>query len=101
MMVPIWLRGLVVPCGMPYADFQSGARTSAGKKTAEEFVMTTRRHFLKGGAAAAATGIAFCSCGLLRSAHAQAPARQKLPVTVGGKRQAGQDHRRPRPLRHP
>jgi aminocarboxymuconate-semialdehyde decarboxylase len=48
--------------------------------------MTTRRHFLKGGAAAVATGIVFCSCGLLHRAHAQAPARQKLPVIVGGKR---------------
>jgi predicted TIM-barrel fold metal-dependent hydrolase len=58
----------------------------AGKKTTmEETVMTTRRDFLKTGAAAA-TGIVFCSCGLLQSAHAQAPARQKLPVTVGGKR---------------
>jgi predicted TIM-barrel fold metal-dependent hydrolase len=71
---------------MPYAVFQSGARISAGKKTTEEFVMTTRRHFLKGGAAAVTTGIAFCSCGLLHSAHAQAPVRQKLPVTVSGKR---------------
>ena len=44
--------------------------------------MTTRRHFLKGGAA---TGIVFCGCGLLHSAHAQQPARQKLPVMVGGK----------------
>src|ERR1700690_3695998 len=48
-------------------------------------VMTTRRDFLKGGTAAAA-GIFFCGCGLLRSAHAQQPARQKLPVTVNGKR---------------
>jgi predicted TIM-barrel fold metal-dependent hydrolase len=47
--------------------------------------MTTRRNFLKGGGAAA-TGIVFCSCGLLKSAHAQAPVRQKLPVMVGGKR---------------
>jgi aminocarboxymuconate-semialdehyde decarboxylase len=47
--------------------------------------MTTRRNFLKGGTAAVTTGIVFCSCGLLQSAHAQAPARQKLPVTVGGK----------------
>jgi predicted TIM-barrel fold metal-dependent hydrolase len=47
--------------------------------------MTTRRDFLKTGAAAA-TGIAFCGCGLLRSAHAQQPARPRLPVTVGGKR---------------
>ena len=47
--------------------------------------MTTRRDFLKGGAAAA-TGIVFCSCGLLKSAHGQQTARQKLPVMVGGKR---------------
>ena len=47
--------------------------------------MTTRRDFLKGGAAAA-TGIVFCSCGLLKNAHGQQPARQKLPVMVGGKR---------------
>ena len=48
--------------------------------------MTTRRDFLKAGAAAATTGVVFCSCGLLQSAHAQQPARQKLPVMVGGKR---------------
>ena len=48
--------------------------------------MTTRRDFLKNGTAAAATGIFFCGCGLLRSAHAQEPARHKLPVTVNGKR---------------
>src|SRR5882762_10762960 len=48
--------------------------------------MTTRRDFLKAGTAAVTTGIVFCSCGLLQSAHAQQPARQKLPVTVGGKR---------------
>ena len=47
--------------------------------------MTTRRNFLKG-SAAAATGIAFCSCGLLRSAHAQGPGKQKIPVMVDGKR---------------
>ncbi len=47
--------------------------------------MTTRRDFLRGGAAAA-TGIVFCSCGLLHRAHAQQPTRQTLPVTVGGKR---------------
>ena len=46
--------------------------------------MTTRRDFLRGGAAAA-TGIVFCGCGLLHRAHAQ-PARQTLPVTVAGKR---------------
>jgi predicted TIM-barrel fold metal-dependent hydrolase len=48
--------------------------------------MTTRRHFLKAGTAAAATGVVFCGCGLLHAAHAQQPERQKLPVMVGGKR---------------
>ena len=48
--------------------------------------MTTRRHFLKAGAAAVSTGIVFCSCGLLQAAHAQQPAGQKRPVMVGGKR---------------
>jgi aminocarboxymuconate-semialdehyde decarboxylase len=48
--------------------------------------MTTRRDFLKSGTAAAVGGIVFCSCGLLKSAHAQQPARQKIPVMVGGKR---------------
>jgi len=43
--------------------------------------MTTRRHFLKG-----AAGMAFCSCGLLAAARAQAPARPRLPVMVDGKR---------------
>ena len=43
--------------------------------------MTTRRNFLKGGAA----GLVFCSCGLLQAAHGE-PARQTLPVMVGGKR---------------
>jgi predicted TIM-barrel fold metal-dependent hydrolase len=52
----------------------------------EEILMTTRRDFLRRGTAAAATGIVFCSCGLLQSAHAQQPARQKLPVMVSGKR---------------
>jgi len=46
--------------------------------------MTTRRNFLRGGAAAA-VGVVFCSCGMLHNANAQA-SRQKLPVTVGGKR---------------
>jgi predicted TIM-barrel fold metal-dependent hydrolase len=55
-------------------------------KVREQIVMTTRRNFLKGGAAAAATGIVFCSCGMLQSAHAQQVSRQKLPVMVGGKR---------------
>jgi predicted TIM-barrel fold metal-dependent hydrolase len=58
----------------------------AKKEPWEQNVMTTRRDFLTGGTAAAATGIVFCSCGLLRSAHGQQPARQKLPVTVNGKR---------------
>lgn len=44
--------------------------------------MTTRRDFLKTGAAA---GVVFCSCGLLKGAHAQGT-RQKLPVMVNGKR---------------
>lgn len=48
--------------------------------------MTTRRDFLKAGTAAVTTGIVFCSCGVLQSAHAQQPVRQKLPVMVGGKR---------------
>jgi len=74
---------------MPYARLQSGVVVAghAGKKQPwEEIVMTTRRDLLKGGAAAVATGIVFCGCGLLQSAHAQQPARQKLPVMVGGKR---------------
>ena len=48
--------------------------------------MTTRRHFLKAGTTAAATGIVFCGCGLLHGAHAQQPTRQKLPIMVGGNR---------------
>jgi aminocarboxymuconate-semialdehyde decarboxylase len=74
---------------MPYAALQSGLAVAdpAGKKTAMGGnVMTTRRNFLKGGSAAVATGIVFCSCGLLQSAHAQQASRQKLPVMVNGKR---------------
>jgi predicted TIM-barrel fold metal-dependent hydrolase len=52
----------------------------------EEIGMTTRRHFLKTSTATAATGIVFCGCGLLHGAQAQQPARQKLPVIIGGKR---------------
>ena len=48
--------------------------------------MTTRRNFLKAGSASLAAGIVFCGCGVLHGAHAQQPARQKLPVTVNGKR---------------
>jgi aminocarboxymuconate-semialdehyde decarboxylase len=44
--------------------------------------MTSRRLFLKG---AAASGIAFCSCGLLDAARAQ-PKATRLPVRVAGKR---------------
>jgi predicted TIM-barrel fold metal-dependent hydrolase len=44
--------------------------------------MTTRRNFLKN---AVATGIAFCSCGMLDAAHAQ-PRAPRLPVKVNGKR---------------
>jgi predicted TIM-barrel fold metal-dependent hydrolase len=44
--------------------------------------MTTRRDFLKGGLAA---GIVFCGCGMVHNASAQTP-RQKLPVSVNGKR---------------
>ena len=46
--------------------------------------MTTRRDFLKAGTAAAASGIVFCGCGLLRGA--QAEVRRDLPVAVNGKR---------------
>src|SRR5882762_3784356 len=45
-------------------------------------LMTTRRDFLKTGSAAAATGVVFCSCGLLHSAQA----RQTLPIKVAGQR---------------
>jgi aminocarboxymuconate-semialdehyde decarboxylase len=48
--------------------------------------MTTRRNFLAASTAAVATGVVFCKCGLLQGAHAQEPARQKIPVMVGGKR---------------
>ena len=48
--------------------------------------MTTRRQFLKGGSAAVATGIAFCSCGLLHRAQAQGASQHKIPVMVGGER---------------
>ena len=44
--------------------------------------MTTRRNFLRG---AAASGVAFCSCGMLDAAHAQ-PKAPRLPVKVNGKR---------------
>lgn len=43
----------------------------------------TRRGFLKG---AAASGIAFCSCGLLEAAHAQGQRPVRQAVAVGGRR---------------
>src|SRR5262249_4124204 len=46
--------------------------------------MNTRRDFLK--RAGAATGIVFCSCGLLDAASAQQGGGQRLPVMVNGKR---------------
>jgi predicted TIM-barrel fold metal-dependent hydrolase len=49
--------------------------------------MTSRRDFLKGGTAAAlATGIVFCGCGLPRALHAQPAGVRSLPVAIGGKR---------------
>jgi aminocarboxymuconate-semialdehyde decarboxylase len=44
--------------------------------------MTSRRNIFK-----AAAGVAFCSCGLLQAAHAQAPAAaRRQPVMVAGRR---------------
>ena len=57
-----------------------------GETPLEKTVTTTRRHFLQTGAATAAAGIVFCGCGLLRGAHGEPNQRQKLPVTVEGKR---------------
>jgi predicted TIM-barrel fold metal-dependent hydrolase len=47
--------------------------------------MNTRRDFLKAGTAAA-TGIVFCGCGLLKSAHAQQAGARSLPISINGKR---------------
>jgi predicted TIM-barrel fold metal-dependent hydrolase len=58
----------------------------ADNKRSGRKIMTTRRDFLKASTAAAAGGIVFCSCGLLKSAHAQQQSRQKIPVMIGGKR---------------
>jgi len=44
--------------------------------------MSSRRNFLK---TAGASGLAFCSCGLLDAARAQGGERPRLPVTVNGK----------------
>jgi hypothetical protein len=52
------------------------------KKDQGRLSMTTRRNFLKG---AAASGIAFCSCGMLDAAHAQ-PKAPRLPIKISGKR---------------
>jgi aminocarboxymuconate-semialdehyde decarboxylase len=50
----------------------------------EETHMSTRRDFLK--RAGAATGMVFCSCGLLDAARAQQGGGPRLPVLVNGKR---------------
>lgn len=50
----------------------------------ERHPTTARRNFLKGGTAAA-TGIVFCSCGLLERVHAQG-ASATLPVAVNGRK---------------
>ena len=42
-----------------------------------------RRDFLK---TVAATGVVFCSCGILDAVHAQQPSGSRLPVVVKGKR---------------
>lgn len=47
--------------------------------------MTTRRGFVKGAAATAASGMVFCGCAWLGTAQAQQPAGQKLPGAVNGK----------------
>jgi predicted TIM-barrel fold metal-dependent hydrolase len=49
----------------------------------EELAMTTRRDFLRGGAAA---GLVFCGCGMLPGVRGQTTTRQTLPVMVNGKR---------------
>jgi predicted TIM-barrel fold metal-dependent hydrolase len=59
-----------------------GMRRLAFNSIEEETLMTTRRDFLKG----AATGIVFCSCGMLDAARAQAQGPRRLPVVVDGKR---------------
>ena len=47
--------------------------------------MNTRRDFLKA-STAATTGIVFCGCGLLKSAHAQQAGARSLPININGKR---------------
>src|SRR5258708_35858712 len=41
--------------------------------------MSTRRAFLK-------TGVVFCSCALLNTAHAQQAGARSLPISINGKR---------------
>jgi predicted TIM-barrel fold metal-dependent hydrolase len=47
--------------------------------------MNGRRDFLKA-STAAVTGIVFCGCGLLQSAHAQQAGARSLPISINGKR---------------
>jgi len=47
--------------------------------------MTTRRNFIKS-AAAAATGIVFCGCGLIETTRGQQPGGRRLPIRINGKR---------------
>src|SRR5262249_54136006 len=64
----------------------SCARISpAGTCPAGGNIMTTRRDFLKS-AAAAATGIVFCGCGLIPATHPQSASTARQPVTVNGRR---------------
>src|SRR6478609_5095895 len=58
------------------------ARQSTGQGNPGRRSMTTRRNFLTG---AAASGIAFCSCGMLDAARAQ-PKAPRLPIMINGKR---------------
>jgi aminocarboxymuconate-semialdehyde decarboxylase len=67
---------------MPSIGLQFAGADYKVQNNKEETAMTTRRGFLAG----AASGIAFCSCGMLDSARAQQPNRARLPVQVNGKR---------------
>src|SRR4051812_44965359 len=69
--------GRWLPNDLGFLPIRRGLAFRAAKKNhRKEFVMPTRRDFLKGGAAA---GVVFCSCGMLHNASAQT-SRQKLPV---------------------
>src|ERR1700751_611069 len=74
-------------CGVAACCWPASWPTVIGRKQNQGGpLMTTRRDFLKTGVGAA-TGIAFCGCSLLQSAHAQQQlTRQKLPVSVNGRR---------------